>query len=134
MNAIVVRSREFKWASGTALAQFEGVEEAALLGPASGDENLPEGHLAWPHEFVLRALRLAPGAAVPAHRRREEEVIFVHRGACEVNVDGESLYLAEGDTFTTPIGSMRSFANTGGSRSVLYITRRHDRPAAPEFT
>jgi quercetin dioxygenase-like cupin family protein len=134
LENIVVRRRGFRWRTDTALARFNGVEEAALLGPGNPAESLPDGHLAWPHGFVLRALRLSPGAAIPAHRRHEEEVIFVQRGELVVNVDGEALILAPGDTFTTPIGAVRSISNNGVESCTAYVTRRGDQPAAPEFT
>lgn len=133
LESIIIRKGEFRWSSDSALARFDGVSEAALLGPANEAESTGPGSLPWPHDFVLRALRLAPGAAVPAHRRSEEEVVFVHRGNCTVTVDGETLELGTGDTFTTPVGSARSFLNSGGIDCLLYITRRHDHPAAPEY-
>jgi quercetin dioxygenase-like cupin family protein len=133
LESISISKEQFAWSSGTALSRFDGVDEAALLGPANQAEDIPEGQLSWPHGFVLRALRLAPGAEVPSHRRSEEEVIFVHEGVCTVTVDGEVLVLDSGDTFTTPIESSRSFTNSGDSNCIVYITRRHDQPAAPEF-
>jgi quercetin dioxygenase-like cupin family protein len=134
LEGIVVRSGDFRWISDSALSRFGGIEEAALLGPANPVELLPDGHLAWPHEFVLRTLRLLPGSSIPNHRRREEEVIFVQQGELKVCVEGEALKLTPGDTFTTPIGAVRSFANNGAESCTIYITRRGDQPAAPEFT
>jgi quercetin dioxygenase-like cupin family protein len=60
-------------------------------------------------------------------------VIFVHQGQCRVQVEGEFRELGEGDTFTTPIGAPRSFANDGANTCVLYVTRRGDQPQAPQF-
>lgn len=133
LRKIVIRSRGFGWRTGTALARSDGVEEAALLGPANADESLPDGHLPREHGFVLRALRLAPGAAVPAHRRREEEVLFVQAGRLQVSVGDEVLDLGPGDTFTTPVGAVRAFGNDGGGHCTVYVTRRGDYPRAPEF-
>jgi quercetin dioxygenase-like cupin family protein len=133
LEEIVVRSRDFNWSSGSALSRSEGVDEVALLGPASDAESLTAGHLAWPHEFVLRAIRLMPGASIPVHSRQEEEVIFVHEGGCRVTAGGESLVLGLGDTLTTPIGLARAFANEGDTPCILYVTRRGDQPGAPEF-
>jgi len=133
MKSIIVRSRNFRWSKDTALSSFEGVEEVHLLGPANGAESVSEGHLAWDHGFVVRALRLSPGASIPAHVRKEEEVIFAHQGDCRVTVEGESLDLNPGDTFTTPIGSKRSFANLGREACTLYITRSSNQPMATEF-
>lgn len=133
LETIVIRRPDFCWSGETALARFEGVDEAALLGPANEAESIGEGRLAWPHGFVLRALRLAPGACIPEHRRGEEEVIFVHQGSCRIDVNREPLDLATGDTFTTPIGAPRSLFNPGNDDCVLYVTRRHDHPTAPGF-
>jgi len=133
MNGIVIRRNDFRWSGASALSRFDGIEEAALLGPANEAEALPGGHLGWSHEFVLRALRFTHGASVPAHRRWEEEVIFVQSGHLCVSVNGETLELGPGDTFTTPIGSSRTFTNTGAATCLAYITRRNDQPEAPEF-
>lgn len=134
LQSIVIRSEDFNWSTNTALSRYPGVEEAALLGPANPAESLPGGNLNWNHEFVLRALRFAPCASVPAHRRREEEVLFVQSGRMKVTVDDEIIEMGAGDTFTTPIGSLRSFSNTGGEPCVVYVTRRTDKPEPPEFS
>ena len=133
LEEIVIRASGFSWRSDTALSRFEGVEEVALLGPDNAVESLPDGHLARAHGFVLRALRLSPGATVPTHRRREEEVLFVQQGRLCVTVGDEELELGPGDTFTTQIGAARSFCNDGAEACVVYVTRRGDRPRAPEF-
>lgn len=133
LGRIVVRAAAYRWHGDTALSRYPGVEEAALLGPANADEALPDGSLAWPHGFVFRALRLQPGAAVPVHQRFEEEVLFVLHGTLEIEVDGERLELQRGDTFTTPIGARRRFANPAQEPCVVYVTRRGDYPSPPEF-
>jgi quercetin dioxygenase-like cupin family protein len=76
---------------------------------------------------------LASRAAVPAHRRQEEEVLFVQQGRLRLTVGDESLELGTGDTFTTPIGAVRTFGNDGAEGCIVYVTRRGDRPRAPEF-
>jgi quercetin dioxygenase-like cupin family protein len=133
LQGITIRNRNFDWSGDTALSKFEGVQEVALLGPANEDESLADGHLSREHGFVLRALKIEPDATVPEHVRKEEEVIFVQQGSCRVNVEGESLELTPGDTFTTPIGSNRSFTNPGREACTIYITRRSNQPKAPEF-
>jgi quercetin dioxygenase-like cupin family protein len=133
MKSIVVKQECFQWTSDTALSCFDGVEEAALLGPANDAESIGGGSLPWPHGFVLRALRLAPGAAIPFHRRCEEEVTFVQAGQFRITVEDESLDLVAGDTITMPIGSWRSFSNPGKESCMVYITRRYDKPGAPQF-
>jgi quercetin dioxygenase-like cupin family protein len=133
LEGIVIRSSDFHWSGNTVLSGFDGVEEVSLLGPANDAEAISAGHLDWPHEFVLRALRFSPGAFVPVHHRNEEEVIFIHQGCCCITVDGESLDLLPGDTLTTPIGSGRAFANEGEEPCIAYVTRRGDHPGAPGF-
>lgn len=133
MNAIVQRTADFNWSKNTCLSQFEGVEEAALVGAACPQEGLLSSKLNWSHNFVVRALKLSTGARINEHIRYEEEVLFVHQGEVEITVDDETLLLEKGDTFTTPIESIRSFANKGGQDCILYITRRHDQPKAPKF-
>jgi quercetin dioxygenase-like cupin family protein len=74
------------------------------------------------------------GATIPTHHRGEEEVIFVHQGSLLITIDGEIIKLVEGDNFTTPIGSMRSFVNLSDAETICYITRRGDKPAVPVFS
>lgn len=133
MEPIVQRTASFDWAKNNCLAQFEGVEEVALVGPESLAEDLPAGKLNWSHNFVVRALKMSDGAKVNDHIRYEEEVIFVHQGEVDIIVDGETLSLGKGDTFTTPIKATRSFTQQGSDDCILYITRRHDQPQAPKF-
>jgi mannose-6-phosphate isomerase-like protein (cupin superfamily) len=133
LNHIVIRAKDYQWSDGSALSAFEGVQEAALLGPANEEENLAEASLSWPHDFVFRALTIESGVTIPAHHRAEEEVLFVLQGTLVIEVDGETVELKRGDNFTTPIGSSRSFSNPGSIRSLVYITRRTDQPEAPRF-
>jgi mannose-6-phosphate isomerase-like protein (cupin superfamily) len=133
LETIVQRTDTFDWSKNNCLAQFDGVEEVALVGAESSAEDLPAGKLNWSHKFVVRGLKLAEKAKVNDHIRYEEEVIFVHQGEVEIIVDGEKVTLGKGDTFTTPIGSTRSFTQKGKEDCILYITRRHDQPQAPKF-
>lgn len=133
LKGMVIRSRDFRWSGHTTLSRYDGVEEAALLGPANEAESVPDGHLAWPHEFVLRAMRLAPGAAIPVHSRAEEEVIFIQQGSCRITVDHQMVELFPGDVLTTPIGGGRAFENGGEEPCIAYVTRRGDYPQAPYF-
>lgn len=133
MNAIVQRTADFDWSKDSCLSQFDGVEEAALVGAACPQEGLLSSKLNWSHNFVVRALKLSTAAKINEHIRYEEEVIFVHQGEVEITVDNETLLLEKGDTFTTPIESVRSFAHKGSQDCILYITRRHDQPKAPKF-
>jgi len=133
MESIVQRTETFDWAKNNCLAQFDGVEEVALVGPESLEEDLAASKLNWSHNFVVRALKMSDGAKVNDHIRYEEEVIFVHQGEVDIIVDGETLSLAKGDTFTTPIKATRSYTQQGSDDCILYITRRHDQPKAPKF-
>lgn len=133
LNDIVIRRENFAWRSDTKLANFGGIREAALVGPACPDEGLEQAKLGWSHNFVVRALELQPGASIPQHVRHEEEVIFVFEGQINLLVEGEAIDMQKGDTFTTPISSRREFLNTGSSVALLYITRRGDSPEAPDF-
>ena len=133
METIVQRSDTFAWSKNTCLAQFDGVEEVALVGDKNIVEDLPASKLSWSHGFVVRGLKLQNNALVPEHIRFEEEVIFVQQGRLDITVDGETLSLSKGDTFTTPIESVRKFEQKGQGECVLYITRRNDHPKAPKF-
>jgi quercetin dioxygenase-like cupin family protein len=133
LETIVQRTDTFNWSKNNCLAQFDGVEEVALVGPKSSAEDLPAGKLNWSHKFVVRGLKLAEKAKVKDHIRYEEEVIFVHQGEVNIHVDGEKLTLGKGDTFTTPIGATRRFTQQNTEDCILYITRRHDQPQAPRF-
>ena len=84
LSEVSVRGRKFQWSKETALSRFDGVEEVSLLGPANAAESMPEGPLAWDHGFVVRALKLMPGATIPDHVRSEEEVLFIQQGNCQI--------------------------------------------------
>jgi quercetin dioxygenase-like cupin family protein len=129
----VIRTGEFDWRNDTILAKFTGVSEVSLIGGDSPEEGITASKLGWKHGFVVRGLKLQAGASVPAHRRAEEEVIFVHQGKICIIVDGETISLVEGDNFTTPVDSARSFINESDSNAICYVTRRGDKPQAPTF-
>ncbi len=133
MESIVQRTETFDWAKNNCLAQFDGVEEVALVEPESSAEDLPAGKLNWSHKFVVRGLKLAQGSKVNDHIRYEEEVIFIHQGEVDIIIDSETLSLGKGDTFTTPIKATRSYTQQGSGNCILYITPRHDQPQAPKF-
>ena len=133
LASIVIRTKDFDWRKDTVLSQFDGVEEVSLVGGDSTEEGIKASKLGWEHGFVVRGLKLQAGATVPNHTRAEEEVIFVHQGQIKVTVDGESIELGQGDNFTTPIGTVRSFENISGGESVYYVTRGTNKPAAPKF-
>ena len=133
LEQCVVRLADFPFSNNTALTQGTDVLEAPLIGPASADEKLGETKLNWSHGFCVRALKFRPGAFITAHKRFEEEVVYVQDGSIKMLVDGEALILNKGDTFTTPIGAARSFAQQGDEVALIYVTRRGDTAKAPEF-
>ena len=65
--------------------------------------------------------------------REEEEVLFVHAGALEVTVDGASLLLAAGDTFTTPRGAARRFRATSSDGAMVFVVRGGEDTAPARF-
>lgn len=70
--------------------------------------------------FTLSRLDLSAGDQLPGNSDGPE-VVFVHRGAATVEIDGERIGLGEGDTMTIPIGPMRRF---GAEHSaVLFVVR-----------
>lgn len=133
LEDIIIRREDFQWTNSSLLSQFEGVSEAPLVGPANPDEGLEKSKLGWEHDFVVRALALQSGASVPVHIRHEEEVIFVLEGELSLSVDNTQFVMTAGDTFTTPIGTVRQFKNPSDTTTTLYITRRGNTPKAPEF-
>jgi quercetin dioxygenase-like cupin family protein len=133
MAQCVLPDGDVVYSTSTALARFPGVAEGPVVGPASAAEGTGPGRMAWAHGFHVRRLRLQPGAHIPAHIRREEEVIFVHRGEFSVSVGRQLRVLGEGDLITTPIGAPRVFANTGDGPCDLIIVRGGNAPAAPEW-
>jgi len=133
LEQCVVRLADFPFSNNTALTQGTDVLEAPLIGPASADEKLGETKLNWSHGFCVRALKFKPGAFITAHKRFEEEVVYVQDGSIKMLIDGEALILNKGDTFTTPIGAARSFVQQGDEVALIYVTRRGDTPKAPEF-
>ncbi|QDG39583.1 cupin domain-containing protein [Alteromonas mediterranea] len=133
LEQCVVRLADFPFSNNTVLTQGTDVLEAPLIGPASADEKLGETKLNWSHGFCVRALKFKPGAFITAHKRFEEEVVYVQDGSIKMLIDGEALILNKGDTFTTPIGAARSFVQQGDEVALIYVTRRGDTAKAPEF-
>ena len=134
LNQYVIRTADFNWQKNTALSKFTGVSEVSLVGGDSEEEGITASKLGWKHGFVVRALKFQAGATIPSHHRVEEEVIFVHQGSLLITIDDEIIKLVEGDNFTTPIGSARSFVNLSDLETICYITRRSNQPVAPVFS
>ena len=87
----------------------------------------------WQHGFNLRRLTLQTGAYVPAHARKEAEVLFVQEGTLEVRWADGALVLGAGDTLTVPIGLIHSFRNTASVPCIAFVVRGTEKPAAPVF-
>jgi len=126
LEAVVVRN-------GTVLpkvsAQSPGVDEGAILGSENPAASMPASPLNGPPGFVCRRLELSPGAATRSVRRYEPEVVFVHSGVLDVEIDGETEQLGPGDTLTVPVGTVRRYAADQGAD--LFVTRGGDRPEPP---
>lgn len=133
LEQCVLRLADFSFSGDTALTSGTDVLEAPLVGPANSAEKLGETKLNWSHGFCVRALKFQLGSAIPSHKRFEEEVVFVQKGLVKMRIDAEELILGKGDTFTTPVGSVRSFEQHGEEEALVYVTRRGDTAKAPEF-
>ncbi len=108
---------------------LDGIEERAIIGAASPDEDLPAGRMAWPHGFHVRHLRQVPGASTGLHARDEHEVIMMHAGQLTVGLPSGDVELGPGDVLTIPVGMPRQFSNTGSSDTEAYVVRGGDHPA-----
>jgi quercetin dioxygenase-like cupin family protein len=112
-----------------------GVAECPVIIPRPTRDGFAPGPISgwWPHGFTLRCLTVAAGAAIPAHVREEQEVLFVQSGAIEVTVDGQALLLASGDTFTTPRGAARAFRATSSDDAMVFVVRGGEDTAPARF-
>jgi quercetin dioxygenase-like cupin family protein len=108
-----------------------GVDESAVLGPASPKESVQAGKLGWAHGFQLRRLAFQRGASTKPHRRSQPEVLFVQEGELTVRWPGGRLNMAAGDTLTLPIGVERTYETVGGA--VAFAVHRGDQPEPPIF-
>ena len=111
----------------------EGVEECLVIGPASPGERLGAAPIPAPHGFHLRRVRMRPGAAIPAHARAEEEVLFVQSGAVRIGIEGNEVTLEKGDYFTLPIDTPRAWHQAGDEVADIQVVRGGDAPAAPRW-
>ena len=107
------------------------VRELPIIGSAGGADGLGAGKIDWPHGFHLRLFTALPGVETVPHRRREEEVILMHKGRLIVLLADGTVELSPGDVLTIPIGMQRSFGNFGSERVEAYIVRGGDEPRAP---
>ncbi len=109
------------------------VHEQPIIGQANPQEGVSQAPLAWEHGFHLRRLKFEPGASLPAHSRREEEVWAIHEGNLRIAWGRESLDLAPGDVLTVPIGLERKIENPGPDPAEAFVVRGGDSAAAPQW-
>lgn len=107
-----------------ALARYTEADALKLVArdrPARGETPViaPDGPLAWPHDFTLHRLDLAPGDAGQEAAPGAVEVVFVHCGTLTMGWPGGSLELGEGDTLTVPTGTPRRFASDDGATAFI---------------
>lgn len=108
-----------------------GVREVAVLGQDNPTEGAPASPLAWTHGFVCRRVTLSPGARTPDLRRDQPEVVFVHAGQLDIEIDGENARLDPGDVVTIPVGATRRLWSIKGAD--LFVTRGGDQPTPAEI-
>lgn len=124
---------ELNTAQTGGLTAGQGVTESAVLGIANSNEAIGAGKLNWAHDFQVRRLQLQCSATVPKHVRSEAEVLFVHRGKLNIELEHTTLTLAQGDLFTTPIGMPRTFSNNHNEIADIVVIRGGDQPQAAQF-
>ena len=136
LESCVARYRSANGAADSILALNASggrVSEEAIIGQSNSQEGLPQAPLAWEHGFHLRRLELGPGASLPAHSRKEEEVWAVHEGKFRFAWGGEALELGPGDVLTVPIGLERTIANPGADAAEAFVVRGGDSPCGPHW-
>ncbi len=132
MGACVVRASDEPPAMTSLAERSAGLREAPILGPANEAESVPAAPVAHKHGFHFRRLTMSRSGAAPLHSRDEVEVLFVHRGAMDLEwADGE-LTLEAGDTITLPIRLARAW-RARGDGALIYVVRGGDAPTAPNW-
>ena len=137
LESCVARHRDGNGAADSALTENASgapVREQAIIGQANPQEGMPQAPLAWKHGFHLRRIEFDPGARLPAHSRREEEVWTVHEGHLRIAWGTEALELGPGDVLTVPIGLARTIENPAAHPAEAFVVRGSDSPAAPHWT
>ena len=137
LESCVARHRAANGAADSALTENASgapVREQAIIGQANSKEGVPQAPLAWKHGFHLRRIEFDPGARLPAHSRREEEVWTVHEGHLRIAWGTEALELGPGDVLTVPIGLARTIENPAAHPAEAFVVRGSDSPAAPNWT
>ena len=108
-------------------------ENVTLIGRGASRNPNQHVHIPEPHGFKLRALKMASDAAVPAHVRYEEEVIFVQEGMLQITAPDGSVVMGAGDTFTTPKGLARAFRATSSDDCIASVVHGGDSVGKAHF-
>jgi mannose-6-phosphate isomerase-like protein (cupin superfamily) len=111
----------------------EDKESFTLIGRGASRNPNQHVHIPEPHGFKLRALKMASDAAVPAHVRHAEEVIFVQEGMLEITAPDSSVVMGAGDIFTTPKGLARAFRATSSDGCIASVVRGGDSVGKAHF-
>ena len=130
LAACVLKAAELTPAGG--LSDVAGFQECPIVGVANPNERMPAGKMGWPHQFQVRALRIAPGARSPLHVRDEEEVLLVYAGRPRIEWPGGRIDLGPGDTLTVPKGLERAYVG-GRAGAIVYVVRGGDHPRAARW-
>ena len=116
------------------LSELSGVEEIAVIGTSSPDEQIAAGKMQWPHGFQMRRLRIAAGASIPQHTRSDQEVLIVQDGSIGISTPDYDFDLNKGDLFSAPSGLRREFRNNSDDTVDLIVIRPGNQPKAAKFT
>jgi len=133
MQHCVVSADEVSSAKQGGLSRLEGICERAIIGVANDNEGIKQAKIGWSHGFHLRDIEMQASAEIKSHRRSEEEVVIVHKGTVAVSCNNSNFTLNEGDMFTAPIDSARSYSNNGDNAVKLWVIRRGNAPEKATF-
>lgn len=86
--------------------------DASALAPGVTKRNIFGPDAFW-DDYVMRHFILPEGAAIPPHAHAWDHLALTLGGHGEVEVDGESYDLPEGNWARVPAGSKHSFRNIG---------------------
>ncbi len=70
--------------------------------------------------FCMGQVTIFPGGQVPAHDHVQEEVYYVIAGQGEIEIDGETQAVREGEAVYVPSGKMHNLRNPG-TRDMTFI-------------
>ena len=70
--------------------------------------------------FCMGQVTIFPGGQVPAHEHAQEEVYYVLAGDGEIEIDGETRGIREGEAVYVPSGSPHNLRNPG-KRDMTFI-------------